>query len=153
MTIEELTIRAGRKGITGISFDAAPGGATDGSTEALVHAQRGSAQLREYLSGDRTDFDLTIDLDSVPGLTPFRRAVLQALREIPYGETVSYSEVAATVGSRSARAVGQAVGWNPFPVLIPCHRVIAADGGLGGYSGGLHRKVDLLTVEGIRIGH
>jgi methylated-DNA-[protein]-cysteine S-methyltransferase len=151
MTARELSIEGGRKGLTSIAFDGGTTQASDGTHEGLDLAQKGATQLHEYLVGDRSRFDLPIDLESIPGLTPYRRSVLEALLRIPSGETVSYGELAAVVGSRSARAVGQAVGWNPLPILIPCHRVIAADGGLGGYSGGLDRKELLLAVEGIRI--
>jgi methylated-DNA-[protein]-cysteine S-methyltransferase len=151
MTARELSIEAGRKGLTRIAFDGGSTQSSDGTDEGLDLARKGAAQLREYLSGDRNRFDLPIDLESIPGLTPFRRSVLEALLRIPYGETVSYGELAEVVGSRSARAVGQAVGWNPLPILIPCHRVIAAGGGMGGYSGGVDRKELLLAVEGIRI--
>jgi len=151
MTARDLSIEAGRKGLTRIAFDGGATQASDGTHEGLDLARKGATQLHEYLAGERSRFDLPIDLDSIPGLTPFRRSVLKALLRIPYGATVSYGEIAAQVGSRSARAVGQAVGWNPLPILIPCHRVIAANGGVGGYSGGLHRKELLLAIEGIRI--
>jgi methylated-DNA-[protein]-cysteine S-methyltransferase len=151
MKTHELSVEAGRNGLTRISFGSRGAKASDGTREGLDLARKGAAQLREYLAGERTRFDLSIDLDSIPGLTPFRRSVLEALLRIPYGETVSYGDLAAEVGSRSARAVGQAVGWNPLPILIPCHRVIAADGGMGGYSGGLDRKEQFLSVEGVLI--
>lgn len=149
LAVLELSVEAGRKGLTAISFGGGLLRSSDGTTEGLAHAREGANQLREYLAGERRSFDLPIELESLPGITPFRRSVLEALLRIPYGSTTSYGELAAEVGSGSARAVGQAVGWNPLPVLIPCHRVLAADGGLGGYSGGLDRKERLLEVEGI----
>ena len=82
-----------------------------------------------------------------PGGTAFQQAVWQELRKIPYGETESYGAVAARLGS-SARAVGSAVGRNPISLIIPCHRVLAADGGLTGYAGGLENKKKLLRLEG-----
>ena len=152
---ETFHVEAGRHGLTRILFGegAFPWGgsaaASDGSAEGLEFARRGLAELHEYLAGERREFDLPIDLDAIEGMTPFRRAVLEALLEIPYGTTVSYAELARRVGCPSARAVGQAVGWNPLPVLIPCHRVIASDGGMGGYSGGLRRKRFLMEIEGV----
>ena len=102
------------------------------------------AQLEAYFAGELRRFDLPL---SLPG-TPFRQKVWQALREIPYGETISYAELARRVGHPYAcRAVGTANGHNPIAVIVPCHRVIAADGTLGGYGGGLERKAWLLRHE------
>jgi methylated-DNA-[protein]-cysteine S-methyltransferase len=102
-------------------------------------------QLLEYFAGARTTFDLLL----APSGTPFQQSVWAALRTIPYGTTASYAEVAELVGRpRAFRAVGQANGANPIPIIVPCHRVIAAGGGLGGYSGGLGVKMQLLAVEG-----
>ncbi len=102
-------------------------------------------QLGEYFAGTRTDFDLPLD----PPGTAFQRRVWQALRRIPFGRTRSYGELAAELGT-APRALGGACGRNPIPVLIPCHRVLAAHGGLGGYSGqdGLDTKRFLLQLEG-----
>ncbi|MBB5688287.1 methylated-DNA--[protein]-cysteine S-methyltransferase [Roseomonas alkaliterrae] len=94
--------------------------------------RRARDQLQDYFDGTRTAFDLPL----APHGTPFQRRVWEALRAIPHGETRSYAEVARAVGCRAARAIGQANGANPIPILIPCHRVVAADGSLGGYSGG-----------------
>jgi methylated-DNA-[protein]-cysteine S-methyltransferase len=105
------------------------------------------AQIREYLAGARTGFELPLDLSAA---TRFRRAVLESLLAVPYGATVSYADLAERVGSRSPRAVGQAVGWNPLPIVVPCHRVVTRGGRLGGYSGGIDRKVALLALEGTR---
>ncbi len=91
-----------------------------------------AAQLQDYFDGQRTSFDLPL----APHGTPFRRKVWEALRRIPCGETRSYAEIGREVGCSSARAIGQANGANPIPILIPCHRVVGADGSLGGYSGG-----------------
>lgn len=91
-----------------------------------------AAQLQDYFDGQRTDFDLPL----APEGTPFRRKVWEALRRIPWGETRSYAEIGREIGCGSARAIGQANGANPIPILIPCHRVVGADGSLGGYSGG-----------------
>ena len=101
-------------------------------------------QLREYFAGERADFDLPLALEG----TVFQRAVWQQLREIPYAETISYGELARRVGNaRASRAVGSANGANPLPIVIPCHRVIAGDGTLGGFGGGLPTKQSLLELE------
>jgi methylated-DNA-[protein]-cysteine S-methyltransferase len=102
-------------------------------------------QLCEYFSGERSEFTLAL----APQGTDFQQAVWAALQEIPYGETVSYGEIAAQLGRPGAsRAVGAANGANPISIVIPCHRVVAADGGLGGYGWGLDRKSWLLDHEG-----
>lgn len=102
------------------------------------------AELAAYFAGTLTEFDLPL----APRGTPFQQRVWNALREIPYGATVSYRLIAERIGKPSAmRAVGAANGRNPIPILIPCHRVIAADGTLGGYSGGLECKEALLKLE------
>lgn len=103
-----------------------------------------SRQLAEYFDGRRRDFDLPLEPDG----TPFQRDVLAALRAIPYGETVTYSDVARTIGRPNAvRAVGAAIGRNPLPIVIPCHRVIGSDGSLTGFGGGLAAKRALLDLE------
>lgn len=102
------------------------------------------SQLEEYFEGKRKDFDLPLDLHG----TPFQLRVWSALREIPYGKTVNYGEIARGLGS-SARAVGNANGKNPVPIIIPCHRVIGADGSLTGFGGGLEKKRYLLQLEGV----
>lgn len=102
-------------------------------------------QLDEYFAGDRRAFDLPLALRG----TPFQRRVWTALQEIPWGETASYADIARGVGSpKGMRAVGGANGRNPIAIIVPCHRVIAADGTLGGYGGGLERKRFLLELEG-----
>ena len=102
------------------------------------------AQLAEYFEGTRTSFDLPL----APGGSSFQLQVWDALRRIPYGVTASYGEVAASIGrSGAARAVGLANGRNPIAIIVPCHRVIGADGGLVGYGGGLDRKRFLLELE------
>jgi methylated-DNA-[protein]-cysteine S-methyltransferase len=103
-----------------------------------------AAQIVEYLEGRRREFDLPLD----PRGTPFQLRVWQALREIPYGETRSYRDVAREIRQPSAvRAVGAANGANPIALVIPCHRVIAASGRLGGYGGGCELKARLLAME------
>jgi methylated-DNA-[protein]-cysteine S-methyltransferase len=105
-------------------------------------------QLREYFAGRRTQFDLPL----APKGTEFQRSVWRALEGIPYGKTISYAELAKLVGNpKAARAVGSANGKNCIPIVIPCHRVIAADGTLGGFGGGLPTKAKLLDLErGVR---
>ncbi|MGA7539236.1 MAG: methylated-DNA--[protein]-cysteine S-methyltransferase [Steroidobacteraceae bacterium] len=103
------------------------------------------AQLGEYFAGERRRFELSL----APRGTEFQRRVWRALREIPYGKTVSYGELARRIGNPSAsRAVGLANGANPLPIIVPCHRVIGADGALTGFGGGLPIKRKLLTLEG-----
>ena len=101
-------------------------------------------ELSEYFAGERTEFHVPVAMDG----TPFQRTVWSALRAIPYGETRSYGELARSIGNPSAvRAVGTANGRNPIAVIVPCHRVIGADGTLTGYGGGLERKRTLLDLE------
>lgn len=103
-----------------------------------------AAQLRDYFAGERTGFDLPL----APEGTPFQRVVWDALLEIPYGETVSYGQLADRIGRPTAsRAVGMANGRNPIGIIVPCHRVVGASGGLTGYGGGLDRKQRLLALE------
>ena len=104
------------------------------------------AQLREYFAGKRRDFDVPVD----PAGTDFQRQVWDAIAAIPFGETTSYGKIAAALGRPSlARVVGAAVGANPIPIIIPCHRVIGADNSLTGYGGGLRMKIWLLRHEGV----
>ena len=101
-------------------------------------------EIREYLSGARKTFDLLLD----PEGTPFQKKVWQALLTIPYGETRSYKEIAILAGSpKGFRAVGMANNRNPIAIIIPCHRVIGADGSMTGYGGGLDIKEKLLLLE------
>jgi methylated-DNA-[protein]-cysteine S-methyltransferase len=102
-------------------------------------------ELDDYFAGRRRAFDLPVDLRLAHG---FRLGVLEHLREIPYGHTESYAEVAAAAGSpRAVRAVGSACATNPLPVVVPCHRVVRSDGGMGGYLGGVAAKEYLLRLE------
>jgi methylated-DNA-[protein]-cysteine S-methyltransferase len=103
-----------------------------------------AGQLRDYFAGRRTEFDLPLVLVG----TPFQRRVWAELQEIPYGETISYGELAQRIGRpTAARAVGLANGRNPISIIVPCHRVIGADGSLTGYGGGMERKQHLLAFE------
>ena len=117
------------------------GPTTHGPTPLLDELER---QLREYLAGERREFGLPMDL---PG-SPFQESVWAELRRIPYGETLTYRELAERVGVPAAsRAVGRANGSNRLALIVPCHRVVAAGGGLGGYGGGLPAKRWLLDLE------
>ena len=113
------------------------------ATAQLTSAQR---QLMEYLEGTRQKFELPLDLS---GGTAFQRKVWRTLLTVPYAKLRSYQWVAARVGGpQYARAVGNAVGANPLPIVVPCHRIVAQDATLGGFSGGLPTKRKLLTLEG-----
>lgn len=105
-------------------------------------------QLGEYFAGTRREFDVPLVFDG----TPFQQTVWKALLDIPYGQTVSYGELAALIGRPSAsRAVGLANGKNPISIIVPCHRVVGASGGLTGYGGGIDRKRFLLGLESPQI--
>lgn len=116
--------------------------------EALIIALQ---QIKEMLSGRRKKFELIIDWSVIP---PFQQKVLRVSLEIPFGEVRTYGEIARQIGDPgAARAVGGALGHNPMPLVIPCHRVVAADGGLHGFSapGGVETKAWLLRLEGCRL--
>lgn len=114
-----------------------------GRTPALRAAL---TELREYFTGKRRRFDVRV----APSGTTFQQRVWRAIATVPFGETTSYGRIAAELGGpHLARAVGAAVGANPIPIIIPCHRVIGADGSLTGYGGGLRMKVWLLRHEGV----
>jgi len=113
-------------------------------TEPSAASDAAAEQFREYFAGERTSFDLDLALVG----TPFQQRVWSALREIPFGDTASYGELAARIGQPTAsRAVGLANGRNPIAIVVPCHRVIGAAGRLIGYAGGLDRKRWLLDHE------
>jgi methylated-DNA-[protein]-cysteine S-methyltransferase len=114
--------------------------------EAPARLDEARRELDEYFEGERRSFDLPLDWRLTKG---FRSEVLHKLVEVPYGETASYAEMAAQAGRpRAYRAAGSACGSNPMPVVVPCHRVVASGGGLGGYGGGLDMKRFLLRLEG-----
>ena len=113
--------------------------------ESLESFAEVTKQLGEYFEGRRLVFRFPMDLDQG---TPFQRRVWKALADIPYGQTVSYKDIAKNIGQPSAtRAVGSANGLNPLPIVIPCHRVVSSDGSLGGYTPGLAAKKKLLGLE------
>jgi methylated-DNA-[protein]-cysteine S-methyltransferase len=131
-----------------LHFDKSADGSGWPAAEAPATGWPVAKQLAEYFSGKRTAFEL----DLAPRGTEFQLAVWNALLAIPYGDTISYAELARRIGKPSAvRAVGAANGANPIPVIIPCHRVIGSNGTLTGYGGGIERKQWLLTLEGRRL--
>ena len=127
--------------VTAIDFDAEPVGRPE--PDALL--DQAELQLAEHFAKERTEFDLPLAKDG----TEFQVKVWNQLRKIGYGQTVSYGDVAKTLGYDAgiSRAVGVANGANPIPIVVPCHRVVGADGSLTGYSGGIERKQILLTLE------
>jgi O-6-methylguanine DNA methyltransferase len=145
-----LIARADSVGVTHLLF-ARRGRAAQpvrGPAGAHRHIGRLETQLREYFDGTRRTFDVPFN----PQGSPFYTRVWTALLDIPYGETISYGELAKRVGDpTAARAVGTANGANPIVILIPCHRVIGSDGKLVGYGGGLWRKRTLLDLESGRL--
>jgi len=105
-------------------------------------------QIQSYWKGIRREFDLPLDWSAVS--SPFSRRILQALQKIPFGKTISYQELGERAGyPRAARAIGRVMSRNPFPILVPCHRVLRKNGGLGGYTGGIDIKKQLLRIEGL----
>jgi methylated-DNA-[protein]-cysteine S-methyltransferase len=139
--VGELYLVASDKGLRGIykKKQAVP-------VEPSKVLDSASRELNEYFSGDRKKFSVPLDLEG----TDFQKKVWAELIKIPYGTTVSYREIATRIRSpKAVRAVGSANGKNPLCIVVPCHRVIAADGGLGGYSGGLKMKSKLLELEGL----
>ena len=146
--IGELRIVELGGAITAIEFspfrehDGRPRGDRDDAQPVLAEAVR---QLRSYFDHDLKEFDLPLD----PGGSDFQKSVWAQLLKIGYGDTASYGEIAKRLGKSNAasRAVGLANGSNPIPIVIPCHRVIGADGTLTGYAGGIERKQTLLEIE------
>lgn len=134
------------EGVVAIQFspfaEDADVGVRDDEAPLLVEAVR---QLRAYFDGELTEFDLPL----APDGTDYQRRVWDALGQVPYGQTATYAEIAASLGQPpgASRAVGLANGRNPIPVVVPCHRVIGTDGSLTGYAGGLDRKRALLDLE------
>lgn len=152
--IGPLFVAASPKGLAAISYEARP-------EEHLEHLARIAGQrvlrapksvdtvrreLDEYFAGRRRAFDLSLDLRGMP---EFTLSVLRELAHVPYGETTTYGALAGKVGRpRAARAVGTVMNRNRIPIVLPCHRVVGADGSLVGYGGGLDRKQKLLELEG-----
>lgn len=151
--VGDALIVAGPSGVRAIVLRASdPVALVDGIAPGCVRDDTGLRPVAEALAGlidgSRTDFPHPVDLEQG---TPFQRAVWKELTRIGHGETITYAELAGRVGRPKAiRAVGQANGANPLPVVVPCHRVVAANGKLGGYTGGVDIKEHLLFVEGLR---
>ncbi|MEO6098443.1 MAG: methylated-DNA--[protein]-cysteine S-methyltransferase [Fibrobacteria bacterium] len=115
-----------------------------GKDPKFVVLRNAARQIGEYLKGKRREFDLELDFSG----TPFQESVWKALRDIPFGETISYKQLATKIRNpKAVRAVGSANGKNPLCIIIPCHRVIASDGSIGGYAGGIPNKKNLLALE------
>jgi methylated-DNA-[protein]-cysteine S-methyltransferase len=152
--VGELLIAADESGLTTIRFEQSRHGREDAAAWTPAAEATGAAarvlraareQLDAYFAGEITTFDLPLG----PSGTTFQQRVWSRLREIPFGETISYAELAHRVGDpRAVRAVGGANGRNPLPIVVPCHRVIGADGSLTGFGGGIDRKRWLLEHEG-----
>ena len=152
--VGHLLIAATERGLARIHF-----GAADQAEEQLAHLF-GSRVLRspidevrreldEYFEGKRREFDLPIDLR----VASFNEEVLRELARVPYGVTTTYGALAAKVGRpKAARAIGSVMNRNPIPIVLPCHRVLGANGSLTGYAGGLDRKLQLLQLEGAILG-
>lgn len=157
-TFGTLGVAASARGVVEVSLtgavldDDTPGA---DSPEAAAIAQEAAAQFAEYFAGQRREFDLPLDCPLF-GEDTFRARALMALREVGYGQAVTYGELAAMAGSpRAARAAGTACSTNPLAIIIPCHRVLPAGGGvgsfgasLGSYAGGREMKRWLLSIEG-----
>jgi methylated-DNA-[protein]-cysteine S-methyltransferase len=145
-----LTLVAGAHGLRNLYFPGrAPAPGENDQMSAVLAAA--IEQLEQYFNGARTTFELPLDYKG----TPFQQRVWGALQDIPYGMTTTYGVLARELGfegAHTARAVGAAVGATPIPIVIPCHRVVGADGSLTGYGGGLPRKRALLELEAARVG-
>lgn len=146
----EITLAASDDAVVGLYFprhwylppEGSLGPRLDARDDALLETAQG--QLKEYLGGVRTSFELPIATDG----NPFQERVWAMLREIPFGETTTYGDLAEALGDKAlAQVVGQAVGHNPISIIIPCHRVVGSTGKLTGYAGGLERKRFLLELE------
>lgn len=150
--IGELVVSGNDGAVTGVLLPipgpraARPTGPESPRGSVRGPVREAARQLDQYFAGKRQAFDVPLALAG----TDFQKQVWLTLAEIPYGETISYAELARWVGRPLAfRAVGQANGANPIPIILPCHRVIAADGTIGGYGGGLPTKRQLLALEGV----
>ena len=145
-----IRITASEKGVTSIDLSPSDPAARQqpaeagGAAASIVEEAR--AQLVAYIAGTRREFSFSVDYSAG---TPFQRKVWKAITRIPYGRVRSYQWVAMRVGGKEyARAVGMALGANPVPIVVPCHRIISHDGSLGGFSCGLPLKRRLLSLEG-----
>lgn len=153
-------VAAGANGLVAIEYNGSEedflrylAGSTNGRPQRSAEKVGATKQqVLAYLAGRSTRLDLSVDLSA---LTPFQRRVLEETRKVPRGQVSTYAEIARRIGQpKAVRAVGQALRRNPIPIVVPCHRVIASDGSLGGYAGNLRdsRKIALLQLEGAMIG-
>jgi methylated-DNA-[protein]-cysteine S-methyltransferase len=142
-----LLLMATERGLSGLHMEKDSTAFQNASRDGVRDDARFSGineNLNEYFSGRRKEFDVPIDLRG----TPFQISVWNALRTIPFGATISYAELARRIGNpKAVRAVGQANNRNPISIIVPCHRVIGADGSLTGYGGGIERKRFLIELE------
>lgn len=142
--VGQLKITASKTAITAIEFCDKSSSNQQSPSISNTILEKAVIQIKEYLAGTRQIFDLPLD----PQGTVFQKKVWQALQKIPYGNTVSYKKIAQAIDNpKASRAVGNANNKNPIPIIIPCHRVIGANGSLVGYAGGLHFKEFLLNHE------
>jgi methylated-DNA-[protein]-cysteine S-methyltransferase len=136
-------------GIDGV-IEALSAGLSPRILEAPARLDEVRRELDEYFEGRRHAFDLAVDLSLIK--TPFSKRLLQATARIPFGETRTYRDMATAAGNPLAvRAAGNALGHNPIPIVVPCHRVLRTGGSIGGYTGGLDRKIKLLATEGVKL--
>ncbi len=141
--IGQLLLESDNGSLVGIEFNAQRDEGESYGSDAVIDAAE--TQLAEYFAGKRRDFDLPL----APEGTAFQKSVWRALEAIPFGQLRSYRDIAEEIGNPAAvRAVGAANGRNPLPIVVPCHRVIGADGSLTGFGGGLDLKRQLLELEG-----
>ena len=150
-----LLLAATERGLLRVSFDPDPEQELERIARlagprvlrAPARVEQAHRELDEYFDGGRHAFDLSVDLR---GLTPFSERVLHELARVPFGETATYAQLAQRAGNAgAARAVGTIMNRNPVPIVLPCHRIIGANGSLVGYGGGLERKIALLQLEGV----
>jgi methylated-DNA-[protein]-cysteine S-methyltransferase len=154
--VGELLLAATPRGLVKVSFDIEDpettlarlaGEISPRILERPARLDEARRELDQYFAGRRSEFDLPLDWRLSDG---FRRRVLRATSRIPFGSTSTYSKIAAAAGSpRAHRAAGSALGANPLPIVVPCHRVLRTGGALGGYGGGLEMKRELLRIEGV----
>jgi methylated-DNA-[protein]-cysteine S-methyltransferase len=151
-----LLVAVGKRGLVRVAYPDRPaddvladlaGQISPRVLESARSTQEVRRELEEYFEGRRQRFGVKVDLSAIQG---FSRRVLQQTSRIPFGSVITYRDVATRAGSpRAVRAAGNALGANPVPIVVPCHRVVRTGGGLGGYTGGLKRKETLLELEGI----
>ena len=144
--IGHLTVVASARGVREVRWGREPqASGAEVNAEAVAHVEQAMREIREYFEGERRAFGVALDVRG----TDFQRQVWGELAAIPHGETRTYGELARAVGRpAAARAVGAATGRNPAPVIVPCHRVVGANGSLTGFAGGLEAKRALLALEG-----